>query len=223
VYSADAIGEGLLLRKRIVGLWLALVIAIGAPVALADSTSTAGTQSADAAATVERLHAALIDTMKDAKALGYEGRRQRLDPVIRAAYDLPLMTEIAMGSAWKSLSQDDRSAMVTAFSDLTIANYASRFDGWDGEKFVTGDQTDGGRGTIIVHTQLAPKDDKPVALDYRLHKGNDGWRIIDVYADSTISELATRRSEFAAVLAQGGVPVLLEKLRQRTQALAQHG
>ena len=202
---------------------MALLIAVGAPLALAEGTTPAGTPSVEVAAMVERLHAALIDVMKDAKALGYEGRRQRLDPVIRAAYDLPLMTEIVMGSAWKSLSQDERSAMVTAFTDWTIANYASRFDGWDGEQFVTGDQADGGRGTVIVHTQLTSKTDKPVALDYRLHKGNDGWRIIDVYADSTISELATRRSEFASVLAQGGLPVLLERLRQRTQALAQHG
>ena len=211
------------MRKRIAGLLLAFLITVGAPLALADGTTPPGTQSVDVAAMVERLHVALIDVMKDAKALGYEGRRQRLDPVIRAAYDLPLMTEIVMGSAWKSLSQDERSAMVTAFTDWTIANYASRFDGWDGEQFVTGDQTDGGRGTVIVHTQLTSKTDKPVALDYRLHKGNDGWRIIDVYADSTISELATRRSEFASVLAQGGLPVLLERLRQRTQALAQHG
>ena len=213
-------------RERIAGLFLALLISAGAPLAFADNSGSSGAPSADAtstpSATVERLHAALIEVMKEAKPLGYEGRRQRLDPVIRAAYDLRLMTEIVMGPAWKSLSQDDQSAIVAAFSDWTIANYASRFDGWDGEAFVTGDQADGGRGTVIVHTKLTSQKDEPVALDYRLRKGDDGWRIIDIFADSAISELATRRSEFASVLSQGGLPVLLDRLRQRTQALAQH-
>jgi phospholipid transport system substrate-binding protein len=213
-------------RERILGALLALLVVAGAPWAFADNAGSSGTPSSDAtltpSVTVERLHAALIEVMKDAKALGYEGRRQRLDPVIRAAYDLPLMTEIVMGPAWKSLSQNDRSAVVAAFSEWTIANYASRFDGWDGEAFVTGDAADGGRGTIVVHTKLTSQKDEPVALDYRLRKGDDGWRIIDIYADSAISELATRRSEFASVLSQGGLPVLLDRLRQRTQALAQH-
>jgi len=213
-------------RDRIAEVLLVFLIGASAPHAFADNAGSSSTPSADAAstpsATVEHLHAALIDVMKEAKSLGYEGRRQRLDPVIRAAYDLPLMTEIVMGPAWKSLSQDDRSAVVAAFSDWTVANYASRFDGWDGEAFVTGDQADGGRGTVIVHTKLTSQKDEPVALDYRLRKGDDGWRIIDIFADSAISELATRRSEFASVLSQGGLPVLLDRLRQRTQALAQH-
>jgi phospholipid transport system substrate-binding protein len=212
-------------RERIAGVFLALTIATIAPLTLADNSASSDTSSADAtpAATVERLHAALIEVMKEGKTLGYEGRRQRLDPVVREAYDLPLMAEIVMGPAWKPLSPDDRSAIVTAFSDWTVANYASRFDAWDGETFVTGDQADGGRGTVIVHTKLTSQKDEPIALDYRLRKGDDGWRIIDIYADSAISELATRRSEFASVLSQGGLPALLDRLHQRTQALAQHG
>src|SRR5215475_1753309 len=194
-------------RERIAGALLALLVGAGAPLAYADNAGPSGSPSADAAstpsATVERLHAALIDAMKEAKALGYEGRRQRLDPVIRAAFDLPLMTEIVMGPAWKSLSQDDRSALIAAFSDWTIANYASRFDGWDGDAFVTGDQADGGRDTVIVRTKLTSQNDEPVALDYRLRKVDDGWRIIDIYADGAISELATRRSEFVSLLSQG--------------------
>jgi len=216
-------------RKAIAGAILGFLLA--GPLAssrAADTATTPENTVADTASTtpgaiVDRLHAALLDAMKDAKALGYAGRRQRLEPVIRSTFDLALMTQIVMGPAWPSLSPDDRTALVAAFSDYTIANYASRFDGWDGEGFVTGAQDDGGRGTIIVHTQLTSQNDQPVALDYRLRKADDGWRIIDVYADSAISELATRRSEFAAVLAQNGLAGLLDRLRQQTQALAQHG
>lgn len=208
-------------HKPIAAAFISLALVVNAPSQAADTAAAPADAASLPSATVERLHASLIDVMKEAKTLGYEGRRQRLDPLIRESFDLPLMAQIVMGSSWPSLSPSDQAAVVTAFSDWTIANYANRFDGWDGEQFTTGAETDGGRGTVIVHTQLLAKDG-PVALDYRVRKGDKGWQIIDVYADSSISELATRRSEFSAVLAQSGLAGLLDRIRQQTQALAQH-
>ena len=45
------------------------------------------------------------------------------------------------------------------------------------------------------------------------------WKVIDVYLSGTISELATRRSEFAAVLQRDGADGLVHLLEQRTAAL----
>ena len=207
-------------HTRIAWAIVSLMLLISGPSSAADTT--AAQTEPTPTATVERLHAALLDVMKDAGTLGFEGRRQRLDPLIRTSFDLPFMAQIVMGPAWRSLSASDQAAIVAAFSDWTVAHYASQFDGWDGEQFATGSEKDGGRGTVIVQTQLNAKDG-PVALDYRLRKGATEWQIIDVYADSSISELATRRSEFSAILAQSGFTGLLDRIRQQTQALAQHG
>ena len=47
-----------------------------------------------------------------------------------------------------------------------------------------------------------------------------GARIIDIYANGTVSELATRRAEFTSILASnGGAQGLTAELRQRTQQL----
>jgi len=48
--------------------------------------------------------------------------------------------------------------------------------------------------------------------------GND-WKAVDVYLTGTISELATRRSEFGAILKSGGPNALVDSLRQQTEKL----
>lgn len=46
-----------------------------------------------------------------------------------------------------------------------------------------------------------------------------GERVIDIYLNGTISDLATRRDEFASIIASGGADGLIKKLRDRTRTL----
>ncbi len=38
------------------------------------------------------------------------------------------------------------------------------------------------------------------------------WKILDVYLNGTISQLATRRSDFASTVSAGGAPALIKKI-----------
>jgi phospholipid transport system substrate-binding protein len=46
-----------------------------------------------------------------------------------------------------------------------------------------------------------------------------GWLISDIYLDGTISEIATRRSEFAAIVRNQGVDGLIEALNRKADML----
>ena len=46
------------------------------------------------------------------------------------------------------------------------------------------------------------------------------WRIVDVFLDGGISEIATKRSEYGSVLARDGVDGLLAALRAKITELA---
>jgi phospholipid transport system substrate-binding protein len=46
-----------------------------------------------------------------------------------------------------------------------------------------------------------------------------GERVIDIYLNGTISDLALRRDEFASIIASGGVDALIKRLRDRTDSL----
>lgn len=190
-------------------LLFALPLALATP-ALAQSTPTA---------VVEAFHARLLEVMRNARPLGARGREQRLRPAMEAAFNLPAMTRIAIGPAWSGLPADEQQALVRAFGDWSIANYAKQFDGYGGESFSTLGESTLASGDRLVRTQLNRPDDTPVALSYLLRSGEGGWRIVDLYLAGTISELASRRAEFSALLREGGAARLLADLRARTATL----
>ena len=168
---------------------------------------------------VERFHAALIELMRNARSLGTRGRFERLRPAMEAAFDLPAMTRIAVGPPWSRMGREEQAALVQAFSDWSVATYANRFNGYSGESFTTSGETTLQSGDRLVRTSLNRVSDAPVQLNYLLRGGAGGWRIVDVYLTGTISELASRRSEFAGVLQSGGAERLAVELRRRTADL----
>ena len=163
-------------------------------------------------APIERLNAALLDVMRNARSLGVRGREQRLRPVMEQVFNLPAMTRIAVGPSWTTFSPADQQALVAAFSDWSIATYANRFDGYGGESFEIQGSTPRPNGDVLVETRILRPSDSPVQINYLLREG----RIVDVYLTGTISELASRRSEFAGLLRDGGAQRLVAELRRRT-------
>jgi phospholipid transport system substrate-binding protein len=181
--------------------------------------ASATAQSGSAIPVVERFHAVLLEVMRNARQLGARGRERRLRPAMEAAFDLPAMTRIAVGPAWTGMGQGERQALTSAFSDWTVANYAGRFDGFAGESFVTQGESALKSGDHLVRTQLLRQDDAPVQLNYLLREVEGRWRVVDIYLDGTISELASRRAEFTTLLREGGAERLVAELRRRTGAL----
>jgi len=171
-------------------------------------------------AIVQSFYDALLQAMKGGKKLGFAGRRDLLTPAVHQAFDLPLMTRITVGAAWNTISGDDQKRLIDAFSAYSVASYANHFDDYSGEKFVVDPKTVASGGDVIVQSKLVPTDDKPVDLNYLMRRGGDTWRIIDVFLSGTISELASRRSEFSATLRSGGAPALIKSLQQKTAELA---
>lgn len=168
---------------------------------------------------IERLNAALLDVMRNAADLGYEGRYEELEPVLEESYDFPFMIRIAVGPAWRELGDDQRGRITELFTAMSIATYAARFDGYRGERFeILGDEP-APRDTVLVHSRIVPSRDEPVELSYLLKKFDGDWRIIDVLLDARYSELARQRAEFAAVLRSGGVPDLMASLERKIAQL----
>jgi phospholipid transport system substrate-binding protein len=171
---------------------------------------------------VEKLHGSLLQAMKEGPKLGFEGRKKLLDPVVRDSFDLKTMARVATGSGWSKLSEADQTRIVETFSKFSVANYASQFKAYDNEKFTTKGETDGERGRKSVDTTIGPPDDKdPTELNYQLRQDSTGqWKIVDVYLDGSVSQLALRRNEFAAALAAGGVDNLIAQMEK---SMAQMG
>jgi phospholipid transport system substrate-binding protein len=202
-----------MLRRRILLRCAALLCAPALP-------AWAEIEATDAAVTRIRLfYDALLSVMKQADKLGIRGRYDKLAPTVRSTFDLAAMTRIAVGPEWNSIPPEQQVALIDNFTQMTIATYANRFDSYSGERFevnATAEPRNAGR---IVHTKLFPSTGEPVTLNYLMRGSGDGWSVVDVYLTGTISELATRRSEFGAILKSGGPNALIDSLRQQTEKL----
>ena len=201
---------------RFVGNTLALAALLS--VAAASSPAVAA-QADPAAARIEAFDNALLETMKGAKALGPTGRYRKLAPAVEAAFDMPTMTQFSVGPAsWTTFTPAQKSALIAGFTRLSVASYAHNFDGYSGERFDIEPvvQT---RGTDkIVTTHLVRAGAAPVNLLYRMRQSGGTWKIIDVYYGA-ISQLTTRRADFAKPLASGGAAGLIAHLNTASDGL----
>ena len=161
---------------------------------------------------VQALDSGLLQIMKAGKAAGLAGRRATIAPVVDRVFDIPLMTRLAVGPGWTQIAPADQTALVAAFRRLTASQYAANFDGWSGEAFTIDPQVEARGGDKLVRTTLTPAHGAPVAISYRLRDSGSGWRIIDVFYKNAISQLSTRRSDFAAILQSGGAKALIQHL-----------
>src|SRR6266478_4434753 len=156
--------------------------------------------------TVQGLYDALLSTMKNGRTLGQSGRFTRLEPVIRRTFDIPSMARLAVGSFWATLSEAQHQQVTESFGRYISAIYADRFDSYAGQKLqVTGEQP--AAAGVMVRSQIVKANGEPVNVDYMMRRKGDSWLISDIYLDGAISEVATRRSEFAAILKSQGTAV----------------
>jgi len=177
-------------------------------------------QAEGARATVERFHATLLEAMKQGPALGYAGRVKLIAPAVESTLDLSFMSKAALGRHWAALDATTQQKVQTAFTGWSVANYASQFASYGGERFETVGEGDGGQGTTLVRTKIVESSGKETPLDYRMRLTPAGWRAVDVLLDGTVSQLALYRADYSAVLERGGVGALFETLSQKTAALA---
>ena len=204
------------MSPRSAGSLLAALVLIAAPLA---APAVAFAAPADpAAARVDSFDSALLDTMKGGAALGPKGRAKKLTPAVTPAFDLPTMTRFAVGPKWAEMTAAERSALVAAFTRMTVASYAHNFDSFGGERFELDANVQTRGADKIVQCKLIPPHDKPVSLVYRMRQTPEGWKIIDVYYDG-VSQLTTRRADFAQPVAQGGAAGLLKHLDALTEKL----
>ena len=169
---------------------------------------------------VEALHAVLLEVMRDAETLGYEGRSAQLAPVIPRHFDVEFMARKAVGRHWEKASDEEKQRYLDSFGRFMVANYAGRFDGYSGQSFETMGEESARSETLLVRTQLVDPTDENIELSYRLRQVPEGWKIIDVYMDGTVSELALRRSEFSSVAKREGFDALIETLNAKIAKLA---
>ena len=174
--------------------------------------------SASGSDTVQGLYDTLLSTMKNGRALGQSGRFVQLEPVVRRTFDVASMARLSVGPSWATMSDPQRQQVIDGFGRYISAIYADRFDSYSGQKLQVTDEQPATAG-VMVKSQIVKANGEPVKVDYMMRRSGDNWLISDIYLDGAISEVATRRSEFAAILRNEGIDGLVAALNRKADIL----
>ena len=207
------------MRKPIVSktpVWKAVALVAGMGFAMLSYPVHAATASGGD--TVQDLYDALLSTMKNGRTLGQNGRFTQLEPIIRRTFDIASMVRLSVGSSWASLTDAQRQQMAESFGRYISAIYADRFDSYAGRKLqVTGEQPNA--VGVMVRSQIVKANGELVKVDCMMRRNGDSWLISHIYLDGAISEVAIRRSEFAAILKSQGIDGLIAALNRKADIL----
>ena len=175
---------------------------------------------ADAQTPVEQLNEALLEAMRNADSLGYQGRFDLLEPVLRDVFNFPRMAQSSIGRTWTASNATLRADMVDVFARLSIAEFASRFDGFSGERFEIGNVINLPRGWVLVENDLVQSNGERVSINYIVREVDGRWQIFDIRLNNTISELQLKRDEYTSVLQSRSLAELIQLLEGKIATLA---
>jgi phospholipid transport system substrate-binding protein len=167
---------------------------------------------------VRQFYGQLLDIMQHAASLGPKGRYQKLEPIVLKSFDVPFMARLSVGPLWARLSPEQKRRATRAYARYITAIYATRFDDYAGEQFQVLGEQQIKHGTL-VKTHIIKSNGEPVSINYVLHDNDIAWQIRDIYLSGSISELATRRSEFATILRSSGIDGLIDSLNKKADDL----
>lgn len=179
---------------------------------------TAGATTPGPSDVVRRFYGQLLDIMQHASTLGAKGRYQKLEPIVSTTFDVPFMARLSIGPSWSRLSVEQKRRAAQAYGRYIAAIYATRFDEYSGQRFEILGEQQIKHGTL-VKTEIVKANGEPVSINYVLHDNDTAWQIRDVYLSGAISELATRRSEFSAILRSSGIDALIASLNKKADDL----
>ncbi|MDT8397468.1 MAG: ABC transporter substrate-binding protein [Pseudomonadales bacterium] len=170
--------------------------------------------SADAVATVEEFHLALADVMLEADTLSFQGRYDRLAPVIDETFDIETICRVILSKNWSSLDADQKALFTQLFFRLSTATYAARFNSGTKRRFSTVNVEELREGRVLVKTEFNAPGLDVVRFDYILHQKQGQWYIISATANG-VNDLALKRSEYTAIFNSSGFEGLVSTLESK--------
>lgn len=131
-------------------------------------------------------------------------REQHFSTLFKRNFDIPRIARFVLGRYWRTASPSERQKFIDTYREFIIRSYASRFSGYGGETVkVTGTRPETA-DIIVVNSEIVhPNGDPPIRVSWRVRKGPDGFKIIDVAVEG-VSMMLAQREEFASVIERNG-------------------
>ena len=141
---------------------------------------------------------------------------EMIDDVVKNSYDLEKMGKIIIGIDWKQIDTKTQKEFINVFKRFISVNYFRRFNKINELDFEHQTITDIEDKFKLARVILTADNEK-FKIDYLLGFKNEKWKIFDVLLDGSISEVATKKSDFKKIIKEEGVSGLIKNLSIRNQ------
>ena len=131
--------------------------------------------------------------------------------IVESSYNVEKMISAIIGGRWKNISDQNKDRLQKSFRKYIAKNYISQFRKIKNPEFRNIEEKKIGEKYWLINSKLILTNDE-IKIDYLLTFENDQWKIFDILLAGSISEIATKKSEFQKHLADGNYEVLIKKL-----------
>ncbi len=153
----------------------------------------------------------------------YLAQLTHLIPVVGDAFDMGAMSAAIVGrTVWYGWSPDEQADFAEHMTEFLAATITTRLELETDAPTEILTTIDGPRGTKIVQT-CSTQDGEPIRVDYRLAKIDRGWAIVDIVADTKVSEVARRRAEFLGIIRSQGHAGIIAAIGEKLQQMQKTG
>ena len=196
-----------------------------ATVAFATSALAAPAPAANEApdALVKRISTEVLETAKADKDIQAGNQKKVMDLVetkILPYVDFQRMTSLAAGRYWREATPEQQKQLSAEFRTLLIFTYS-------GALSQVKDQTidfkpmraSPGDTEVEVRSQVNVPRGEPIQLNYRVAKGDSGWKIYDINVLGAWL-VEAYKGTFASEISKGGIDGLIKTLSEKNKKLA---
>lgn len=207
-----------MLTRRLVG---GLIATAAVAAMIVSSPARAASEYAEGAkAFLQSLADRTISTLNQ-RQMAQPQRVDAFRQLFAEGFDVRSIGQFVAGRAWTRATEPQKLAYLQAFEEVTILTWALRFDQYKGEKLSIERVREDGRAVLLESLILRPNKD-PIRVDWRIEKGKDGYKILDIVAEGTSLAIA-QRADYTAVIQQnnGEFDGLIRALRDKQKKLRQ--
>ncbi len=131
------------------------------------------------------------------------------------------MTASAVGRNWSTATPEQQKQITDQFRQLLIYTYSGALtEVSDRQVQYKPFRADPADTVVQVNTQIInTRGGEPITLNYRLEKGSDGWKIIDVNVLG-VWLVENYRNTFQQEVTKGGIDGLIKALTDKNRTLA---
>jgi len=185
-----------------------LVLSLFTLFAFAPVTVFAVTPTEQLQATIQQV----LTIVNDSPGQRAERRKEQLRETLMPRFDWVEMARQTLGKHWDNVPSR-HGEFVSAFADFLGNSYVGKIGSYNDEKILFVEETVN-QHQALVKTKIVSTKGEATAVNYKLHRIDDEWKVYDVVVED-ISLVVNFRSQFNRILTKGSFDDLLRQMKEK--------